>query len=105
MNSQAEACPKAVSRWCAAKRDAARAYWRWSFWCMAQFEYGEPGVCMNFEETEEKLTANVASLGFDLRDLIRRKKLLIDYVSLSEARLPRLENTTSMACSSVWLTP
>ncbi|MDR3776421.1 MAG: circadian clock protein KaiC [Terracidiphilus sp.] len=43
-------------------------------------EYGEPGVCMNFEETEEKLTANVASLGFDLRDLIKRKKLLVDYV-------------------------
>jgi circadian clock protein KaiC len=43
-------------------------------------DYGEPGVCMNFEETEEKLTANVASLGFDLRDLIKRKKLLVDYV-------------------------
>jgi circadian clock protein KaiC len=43
-------------------------------------EYGEPGVCVNFEETEEKLTANVASLGFDLRDLIKRKKLMVDYV-------------------------
>ena len=37
--------------------------------------YGEPGVCMDFEETEEKLRANVASLGFDLRDLAKRKKL------------------------------
>ncbi len=36
MNSQAEACPKAVSRWCAAKRDAARAYWLWNFLYMAQ---------------------------------------------------------------------
>jgi circadian clock protein KaiC len=45
-------------------------------------EYGEPGVCMNFEETEEKLTANVASLGFDLRDLAKRKKLSVDYVSI-----------------------
>jgi circadian clock protein KaiC len=43
-------------------------------------EFGDPGVCMNFEETEDKLIANVASLGFDLRDLIRRKKLLLDYV-------------------------
>jgi len=43
-------------------------------------EYGEPGVCMNFEETEEKLIANVASLGFDLSDLIKRKKLMLDYV-------------------------
>ena len=32
-------------------------------------QYGEPGVCMDFEETEAKLRANVASLGFDLRDL------------------------------------
>jgi len=45
-------------------------------------QYGEPGVCMNFEETEEKLTANVASLGFDLRNLAKRKKLLVDYVSI-----------------------
>jgi replicative DNA helicase len=44
-------------------------------------QYGEPGVCLNFEETEEKLTANVAPLGFDLRDLSKRNKLSIDYVS------------------------
>ncbi len=50
-------------------------------------EYGEPGVCMNFEETEEKLTANVASLGFDLRDLTRRKKLSIDYVLIERSQI------------------
>ena len=50
-------------------------------------EYGEPGVCMNFEETEEKLTANVASLGFDLRNLARRKKLLVDYVSIERNQI------------------
>ena len=44
--------------------------------------YGEPGVCMDFEETEEKLAANVASLGFDLRELAKRKKLLVDHVSV-----------------------
>jgi KaiC/GvpD/RAD55 family RecA-like ATPase len=44
--------------------------------------YGEPGVCVDFEETEEKLRANVASLGFDLRALTKRKKLLVDYVSI-----------------------
>jgi circadian clock protein KaiC len=44
--------------------------------------YGEPGVCMDFEETEEKLAANVASLGFDLRELSTSKKLLVDYVSV-----------------------
>ncbi len=50
-------------------------------------EYGEPGVCMNFEETEEKLTANVASLGFDLRDLSKRKKLLVDFVSIERNQI------------------
>ena len=49
--------------------------------------YGEPGVCMDFEETEEKLTANVASLGFDLRELAKRKKLLVDYVSIERNQI------------------
>ena len=49
--------------------------------------YGEPGVCMNFEETEEKLIANVASLGFDLRELSKHKKLLIDYVSIERNQI------------------
>jgi len=49
--------------------------------------YGEPGVCMDFEETEAKLKANVASLGFDLRDLTKRKKLLVDYVSVERNQI------------------
>src|SRR5689334_16229461 len=40
-------------------------------------EYDEPGVCLSFEETTEELAANVASIGFDLNDLIARKKLSI----------------------------
>jgi circadian clock protein KaiC len=43
-------------------------------------EYGEPGVFMAFEETGEELTANVASLGFDLKALVADKKLVLDYV-------------------------
>jgi circadian clock protein KaiC len=50
--------------------------------------YGEPGVCMDFEETEKKLTANVASLGFDLHDLAKRqKKLAMDYVSIDRSQI------------------
>jgi circadian clock protein KaiC len=49
--------------------------------------YGEPGVCMDFEETEQKLTANVASLGFDLRELTKRKKLLVDYVFVDRSQI------------------
>src|SRR5688572_27690050 len=37
--------------------------------------FDEPGVLMAFEETESELEANVASLGFDLSGLVRRKKI------------------------------
>jgi circadian clock protein KaiC len=49
--------------------------------------YGEPGVCMDFEETEQKLAANVASLGFDLRALAKRKKLLVDFVAIERNQI------------------
>ena len=39
-------------------------------------EHGEPGVLVTFEESAEKVTANVASLGFDL-DGLQRDGLLI----------------------------
>ncbi len=45
-------------------------------------QFGEPGVFMAFEETEAELKANVASLGFDLASLVRRKKILLDYVHI-----------------------
>jgi circadian clock protein KaiC len=48
---------------------------------------GEPGVCIDFEETEEKLTANSAPLGFDLRELAKRKKLLVDHVSIERKQI------------------
>ncbi len=49
--------------------------------------YGEPGVCMDFEETEQKLAANVASLGFDLRALAKRKEMLVDFVAVQRNQI------------------
>lgn len=43
-------------------------------------QFNEPGVFMAFEETARDLAQNVASLGFDLNDLVKRKKLLLDFV-------------------------
>src|SRR5580700_4177742 len=43
-------------------------------------ECDEPGVFMAFEETDEELAANVASLGFDLQALVARKMLMLEYV-------------------------
>ena len=37
-------------------------------------QYNEPGVFISFEETEKELTANVASLGFDLDSLSKAQK-------------------------------
>lgn len=50
-------------------------------------QFGEPGVFMAFEETEKELTANVASLGFDLAGLVRRKKIVVDYVHVERSEV------------------
>ena len=43
-------------------------------------QFGEPGVMMTFEESAEDIAKNVASLGFNVGDLIAKKKLAIDHV-------------------------
>lgn len=45
-------------------------------------EYDEPGVFMSFEESSEELAQNVASLGFDLKELETTHKLILDHVSI-----------------------
>ena len=50
-------------------------------------QYDEPGVFMSFEETGKELSENVASLGFDLKDLIARKKLVIDHVQVERSQI------------------
>jgi circadian clock protein KaiC len=40
-------------------------------------EHGEPGVLVTFEESAEKVSANVASLGFDLDGLQRDQMLVV----------------------------
>jgi circadian clock protein KaiC len=46
-------------------------------------EFGEPGVLMSFEETAAEVSANVASLGFDLPALQRAELLCIDHIRLT----------------------
>ena len=50
-------------------------------------QFNEPGVFIAFEETTKDLTKNVASLGFDLKDLIARKKIALDFVLLEDDEL------------------
>ena len=49
--------------------------------------YDEPGVFMSFEENDEELATNVASLGFDLRQLEAEKKLLLEYVFIERSEI------------------
>src|SRR5581483_1889339 len=49
--------------------------------------FNEPGVLMAFEETAAELEANVASLGFDLVGLVKRKKIVIDYVHIEPSEI------------------
>ena len=55
-------------------------------------DYNEPGVFMAFEETAEELTQNVASLGFNLKELIEKKRFLLIMFVLNAVRLKRQAN-------------
>ena len=50
-------------------------------------QFDEPGVFMAFEETAQDLTQNVASLGFDLKELIARKKMVLDFVYIERSEI------------------
>lgn len=50
-------------------------------------QFDEPGVFMAFEETTKDLIQNVVSLGFDLNELIARKKILLDFVYIERSQI------------------
>jgi circadian clock protein KaiC len=50
-------------------------------------EFNEPGVLMTFEETSDEMAKNVASLGFDLKALAARKKIVLEYVRIEQAEI------------------
>src|SRR3954467_3253003 len=47
----------------------------------------EPGLFVTFEETERDLIENVASLGYDLARLIKRKLFAIEYIRVERAEI------------------
>lgn len=50
-------------------------------------QFNEPGVFMCFEENEDDLTKNVASLGFDLKALVARNQIALDYVRIERSEI------------------
>jgi circadian clock protein KaiC len=49
--------------------------------------FGEPGVFMSFEEPSDDLAKNVASLGFDLDDLVERGLIAMDTVVIERSEI------------------
>jgi circadian clock protein KaiC len=49
--------------------------------------YDEPGVFISFEESEEELAQNVASLNWDLQALAARKKISLDHIHLDPSQI------------------
>jgi circadian clock protein KaiC len=50
-------------------------------------QFDEPGVLVTFEENGEEMASDVASLGFDLPELIKAKKLAVDYVRVERGEI------------------
>jgi len=49
--------------------------------------YKEPGVFISFEETEKELTSNVASLGFDLDNLVAKKLIWLQHIRVERGEI------------------
>ena len=50
-------------------------------------EFDEPGVIVTFEESAEDLAKNVRSLGFDLEELTKQNKIVIDYIHVDRSEI------------------
>jgi circadian clock protein KaiC len=49
--------------------------------------HGESGVFVTFEETEEDLLKNAASLGYDVPGLLARKRLALEYIRVERSEI------------------
>ncbi len=54
-------------------------------------DYNEPGVLMSFEETEDELFKNVASLNMDLASLVSQKKIVLEHVILDRKDIQEVD--------------
>jgi circadian clock protein KaiC len=59
-----------------------KTLWGLDFLINGALHYNEPGVFMSFEETEDELYKDVASLNLDLHGLVLQKKIQLEYVLL-----------------------
>jgi circadian clock protein KaiC len=50
-------------------------------------EYNEPGVFIAFEEKIDDLKKNFKSMGFELDELVRKKKLILDHITIERSEI------------------
>lgn len=50
-------------------------------------QHNEPGVFISFEETEKELKSNVASLGFDLDELVKQGKIWLEHIHIERGEI------------------
>ena len=56
---------------------SGKTLWGIYFLINGAIHYNEPGIFMSFEETEDELYNDVASLNLDLQGLVSQKKILL----------------------------
>ncbi|MGZ6202100.1 MAG: ATPase domain-containing protein, partial [Thermodesulfobacteriota bacterium] len=61
---------------------SGKTLWGIDFLINGAINYNEPGIFMSFEETEDELYNDVASLNLDLKGLVSQKKILLECVLL-----------------------
>ncbi|MDZ4667417.1 MAG: circadian clock protein KaiC [bacterium] len=54
-------------------------------------DYNEPGILMSFEETEDELYKDVASLNMDLPALVSQKKIVLEHVVLERKEIQEID--------------
>ncbi len=74
--------PKGRSTLLCGSAGAGKTLFAVEFIVRGAVDFGEPGVIISFEENQEDLEKNVASLGFDLKKLQKNGLIRIDYVHI-----------------------
>ncbi len=79
--------PKGRPTLVAGSAGAGKTLFAMEFLIRGATEYNEPGVFVAFEETADELAKNVQSLGFDLKTLIAKKKIVIDHIRVERSEI------------------
>ena len=70
---------------------SGKTLWGLDFLVNGAMTYNEPGVFMSFEENEDEVYKDVASLNLDLRKLVAQKKIGLEYVVLERRDIQEID--------------